>query len=437
LSSRVPESGVSTVVSAVPAPWRGRIVVLVGIVLVGLNLRIAVASVSPILDLVRADVDLTAAEVGLLGTIPVISFALFGSLATPLARRFGLEPTMVAALLLSAVGEVARALTSSAPGFLGWSMIALAGMGMGNVLLPPLVKRYFPDRIGAVTAAYSVALSISTALPPLFALPLARATSWRVAVGVWAVVGLAAAVPWLFVIARSASARAHLRSILRRAPQPGGPGALGGAGGDEVRVVWRSRQAWAMALMFGMNSLGTYVGFAWLPTLLADAGLPSDEGGRWLALFAVLGAPMSLFGPVLAQRMRNPYPLVVAFVACWAIGYTGLWFTPAQGTAVWMVLLGIGPSSFPVLLALIGLRSTSSATAVALSGMVQGTGYVISGLGPIGIGILYEATGGWHAPIGVLLGCLVVLLVAAWFACRPTMIGPPVDIPDGDGVPRR
>ena len=115
-------------------------------------------------------------------------------------------------------------------------MIALAGMGMGNVLLPPLVKRYFPDRIGAVTAAYSVALSVSTAMPPLFALPLAQATSWRVAVGVWAVVGLAAAVPWIVVIARSTAARAHLRSILRRAPRPSGPGRWRGAGGDEVRA---------------------------------------------------------------------------------------------------------------------------------------------------------------------------------------------------------
>jgi CP family cyanate transporter-like MFS transporter len=191
-----------------------------------------------------------------------------------------------------------------------------------------------------------------------------------------------------------------------------------------------------MVVMFAMNSLGTYVGFAWLPTLLADAGLPADEGGRWLAVFAVLGAPMSLFGPVLAQRMRNPYPLVVAFVSCWAIGYAGLWASPAQGTAAWMVLLGIGPSSFPVLLALIGLRSSSPATAVALSGMVQGTGYVIAGLGPIGIGLLYEATGGWHAPIAVLLGCLVVLLVAAWFACRPTMIGPPGET-SGEPAPSR
>ena len=87
-----------------PAPWRGRIVVLAGIVLVGLNLRIAVAAVSPIIEVVRQDFALTDTQVGLLGTVPVASFALFGSLATPVARRLGLEPTMILALLLSMTG---------------------------------------------------------------------------------------------------------------------------------------------------------------------------------------------------------------------------------------------------------------------------------------------------------------------------------------------
>jgi CP family cyanate transporter-like MFS transporter len=189
------------------APWRGRLVVLAGIVLVGLNLRIAVAAVSPIIDVVRQDFTLTDTQVGLLGTVPVASFAVFGSLATPVARRLGLEPTMVLALLLSMSGELLRALAGSAPAFIGWSVIALGGLGMGNVLLPPLVKRYFPDRIGTVTAAYSVAMSVSTAVPPLVALPVAQAAGWRWSVGMWAILGFAAVVPWVVVIAQSVSAR--------------------------------------------------------------------------------------------------------------------------------------------------------------------------------------------------------------------------------------
>ncbi|MFC0705846.1 MFS transporter [Cellulomonas uda] len=411
-----------------PAPWRGRLVVLLGVVLVALNLRIAVAAVSPILDAVREDVDLSPAQVGVLGTVPLLSFAVFGSLASPLGRRLGLEPTVVLALALSTVGEVARALSSSAPAFLAWSVLALAGMGMGNVLLPPLVKRYFPDRIGVVTAAYAVMLSVSTAVPPLVALPFARAAGWRWAVGAWALLGVVAAVPWLVVIVRSVAARAHVRELLRRV----GRGARargtdprvapGGAPGD-ARLVWRSPLAWAMAVTFAVNSLGTYTVFAWLPEMLADLGLGTEAGGRWLALFAILGLPASLVVPVLTARMRSPFPLVAGFVASWAVGYLGLLLAPAHGTVVWMVLLGLGTSSFPVLLALIGLRTATPGLAVVLSGMVQGVGYALAALGPVSIGLVYEATGGWDAPILVLLGLLVVLLVAGWRACRPEVLG--------------
>jgi len=431
---RSPASTSSSVRSL--APWKGRLVVLAGVVLVGLNLRIAVAAVSPILDVVREDVALTATQVGLLGTIPVFSFALFGSLAAPIARRLGLEPTLIGSLVLSAVGEVARAEAGTAAAFLGWSIIALAGMGMGNVLLPPLVKRYFPDRIGPVTAAYTVTLTIGTAVPPLVALPAADLAGWRAAIGVWSLLGLVAAVPWLFVVLRSVTVRAELRELLRRSP----------ARATDVRrptgvagLVWRSRLAWALAVSFGCNSLGTYVAFAWLPQLLADAGLGSDAGGRWLALYSVLGLPASLVAPVLAARLRNPYPMVVLFVACWAAGYVGLFTAPAQATALWMVLLGIGPSTFPVLLVLIGLRSGSPAVASVLSGMVQGVGYTVAGLGPLGIGLLYEATGGWHVPLLALGGVLVVLLVTAWGACRPGIIeahdeGPVGSTPAGEPV---
>lgn len=407
-----------------PAPWRGRLVVLAGIVLVGLNLRIAVAAVSPIVDVVREDFALSATQVGLLGTIPVASFAVFGSLATPVARRLGLEPTMILALLLSMSGELLRALADGAPAFLAWSVIALGGLGMGNVLLPPLVKRYFPDRIGTVTAAYSVSMSVSAAVPPLVALPVAQAAGWRFSVGMWAILGFAAVVPWVVVIAQSVAARSHLRTLLRRAPRTDRPAALERAGAAESRIVWRSRLAWALVLTFFANTTCTYVLFAWLPEILADAGLGADVGGRWLAVFAILGLPASIASPVLTARMRNPYPLVVGFVACWVVGLLGLMLTPAHGTAVWMVLVGIGPGSFPIMLALIGLRSRTPAVAVALSGMVQGLGYGLAVVGPVGIGVLHVATGSWREPFLVLLGLVGLLLVAGWFACRPTMLGP-------------
>lgn len=401
------------------APWRGRRVVLLGVVLVALNLRIAVASVSPILDLVRADVALSATEAGLLGTIPVVSFAAFGSVTPVLARRVGLEPLLIAAMLLSVTGEIVRSGTSTAAGFLGWSVIALAGMGMGNVLLPPVVKRYFPDRIGVVTSVYSVTMSFSTAVPALLAVPVAERLGWRASLSLWAAVGVLAAIPWVVVIVRSAAARSALGGLLRRGPAT--TPALTSRHRQGGRV-WRSPLAWGMAVTFAMNSLDSYAMFAWLPQILIDGGTSPHAAGVWLSVFAILGLPPALVAPIAAARMKNPIPLVVVFVTCWAVSYVGLLVAPGGPVGLWVVLGGLGPGAFPVLLALINLRTRTSAGAASLSGFTQGVGYAIAGTGPLLIGVLYDATGSWTAPLLLLLGTLVVLLAAATVACRPVML---------------
>lgn len=400
-------------------PWRGRRIVLLGVVLVALNLRIAVASVSPILDLVRADVALSPTEAGLLGTIPVLSFAVFGSLTPVLARRIGLEPLLVVAMLLSATGEVVRSGTSTSTGFLAWSVIALAGMGMGNVLLPPVVKRYFPDRIGAVTAVYSVTMSISTALPALTAVPVAERLGWRTSLSMWATVGVLAAVPWLVIVVRSAAARSELSSLLRFAPAT--TPALTSRHRSGGRV-WRSPLAWGMAVTFAMNSLNAYAMLAWLPQILIDGGTSAHAAGLWLSVFAIVGLPAALAAPIAAARMRNPIGLVGFFVACFAASYVGLLVAPGGPVWLWILLGGIGPGAFPVLLALINLRTRTSAGAASLSGFTQGVGYAIAGCGPLLIGVLYDATGGWTVALVFLLGTLVVLLGAATVACRPVML---------------
>jgi CP family cyanate transporter-like MFS transporter len=401
------------------APWRGRRIVLLGVVLVALNLRIAVASVSPILGLVREDVALSATEAGLLGTIPVMSFAVFGSLTPVLARRLGLEPLLVLAMLLSVTGEVVRSATSTATGFLGWTVVALAGMGMGNVLLPPVVKRYFPDRIGVVTSVYSVTLAISSALPALLAVPVAERLGWRTSLSVWSVVGVLAALPWVVVVVRSAAARAELAGVLRRSPTT--TPALSSRHRSGGRV-WRSPLAWGMGVTFGMNSLNVYAMFAWLPQILIDDGMSANAAGVWLSVFAILSLPPALVAPIAAVRMRNPIGLVVFFVACFVVSYVGLLVAPGGPVWLWIVLGGLGPGAFPVLLALMNLRTRTSAGAASLSGFTQGVGYALAGTGPLLIGVLYDATGGWTAALLFLIGTLVVLLVAAVVACRPVML---------------
>ncbi|MFC5999552.1 CynX/NimT family MFS transporter [Quadrisphaera sp. GCM10027208] len=384
----------------------GRVTVALGVVLVALNLRPAVTAVSPLLADVRADLGMSATAAGLLGTVPTVAFAAFGAAAPALARRWGLERTAWAAMLLTTAGLLLRAVAPGTVSFLARSLLALGGMGVGNVVLPPLVKRYFPDRVGAVTGLYAMLLAAGTALPPLLAVPVADLAGWRASVATWSLLSLAAAVPWLVTAHRARRDTAGL---------PAAPHVPAGA-------LLRSPVAWGLAGLLGMTSLNTYAMFAWLPTLLLDAGLTAAEGGTMLALFAAVGMPMSLLVPWLTFRMRNPFWLVLTFLLAYAVGYLGLLLRPADLTWLWVVAAGAGPGAFPMALAMVNLRSRTTQGSAALSGFAQGVGYTVAGAGPFVVGWLRDATGGWGAAFGFLAATLVVQVLAGWVISRPRAV---------------
>ncbi|RYZ70144.1 MAG: MFS transporter, partial [Lysobacteraceae bacterium] len=258
--------------------WSGRGLVLAGIVLSAFNLRTAVTSLTPLLDELGRSFGFGATMTGVFGMMPTAAFALFGALTPGIAHRIGLERTALMAMLLAAAGLLLRPAAGGTAGLLVGSAIALAGMGIGNIVLPPLVKRYFADRVGTVSTLYITVLQLGTILPALFAVPLATAVNWQVSLGSWALFAAVATLPWaaLLVIERrhaSPLAQVHDRAVAAtdEAPELAGP-ATGGR-------TWRSPVAWGMALMFGMTSLITYSMFTWLPKLLVEAGGSAALGG--------------------------------------------------------------------------------------------------------------------------------------------------------------
>ncbi|RZA23077.1 MAG: MFS transporter, partial [Lysobacteraceae bacterium] len=258
--------------------WSGRGLVLAGIVLSAFNLRTAVTSLTPLLDELGRTFGFGATMTGVFGMMPTAAFALFGALTPGIAHRIGLERTALMAMLLAAAGLMLRPAAGDTTGLLLGSAIALAGMGIGNIVLPPLVKRYFADRVGSVSTLYITVLQLGTILPALLAVPLATAVNWQVSLGSWALFAAVATLPWvaLLVIERrhaSPLAQIHDRAVTAtdEAPELAGP-ATGGR-------AWRSPVAWGMALMFGMTSLITYSMFTWLPKLLVEAGGSAALGG--------------------------------------------------------------------------------------------------------------------------------------------------------------
>lgn len=394
-----------------PLPlWRGRVVALAAIILLALNLRTAVAAISPIAEQIGVDVELTSVSLGLIGMLPPVLFATAGFIAPVIARRIGFEATLVIAISVMIVGHLSRSL---ADGFLGLflgSAAALIAMGMGNILMPPVVKRYFPDRIGLVTALYFTLMSISTAVPAVLAVPIADTLGWRLSVGVWSVLAAMALIPWIALLAghrRAMSAAASEDSS--ELPQPGA-----------VSRLWRSPIALALSLAMAVSSLSAYACFAWLPTILGDtAGTTTAGAGALLALFSVAGFPAGIIAPMLVQRLRNPGWIVQGAVVLFVVGYLGLLLAPSVLTWLWVLLVGSGTILFPVTLALINTRTTSTQNSASLSGFVQGIGYTVGATGPLIVGVLHDSTGGWTVPLIALLVTSLSAIVAGIVLARP------------------
>lgn len=391
----------------------GRVLAFAGILLVAANLRTAVAALSPLLGAVRHDVAVSDIDAGVLGMLPPVCFALFGFLAPRLTRRASLELVVVIALAVMIAGHLLRAAAGSFALLAAGSAVTFAGMAVGNVLLPPLVKRYFPDRVGQLTSLYATMLSICTFVPPLVAVPVSDATSWHVSLGMWASIAVVAAVPWLAQLARMprAARPADGADVL-----PEAPAAVG------VRVA-RSPLAWAMAVLFGTSSLNAYALFAWLPQLMTDlAGSTPAVAGAQLSLYGALGIPGAIVVPIVLARTGRTGALVAVAVGCFLAGDLGLLLAPTAAPWVWVGLAGLGPLVFPLCLTLINLRTRTGTGAVALSGFVQGVGYVLGALGPLVVGVLHEADGGWTAPLVFLTATALMPIGAGIVIARTGML---------------
>lgn len=398
-----------------PAPSKrslleGRLLVLAAIIMSALTLRVAVTAFTPLAARIGDDIGYSTAVVGVFGMLPTAMFALGGILTPIFSRRLGLEMTVLVAMLMTGLGSILRSLVPDTWQLLVFSALALSGMGIGNVVIPPLVKRYFSDRLAVLSAVYIVMVQLGTVLPALITVPIADAHGWRISLGMWAALAFAAALPWVGVLRVR---RNHARVDVTEMPSDAV---------ESTGKVWRSPLAWGMAFMFGMTSLITYSLFTWMPTIFGDAGASASFGGSMVGIFALVGLVAALSAPIVVGRIANPFPVVIGCAVFFFIGFAGLLWAPMSAPLVWVIALGLGPSTFPMALTLINLRTRTGAGSAALSGFTQGVGYAVACTGPLLFGALHTMTGGWLAPFGFLVVAVFVLLTGAWLACKPQML---------------
>lgn len=373
------------------------------ILLTALNLRTAIGTVPPLLDDLRVAVPLSSVAAGVLTTLPVICMALGSPVAPRLARRMGVEGALCLMALTVAAGILLRLEPSTAALFAG-TIVAGLGIAVGNVLVPALIKRDFPERTGTMTGAYTMAISASGAIGAGLVVPLEDAIGggWRAGLAVWALPVLVAAAAWIPWAARGAADARTARALAQPSP-----------------ALWRNRLAWQISVFMGLQSLLFYSVLSWLPALLRAQGVSREAAGALLSIGLFAGIPSGLLLPLVAARMRDQRPAVVATCALAASGLLGLLLAPDALPALWATLMGMSAGALLALSFLFfSLRSPDQAHAAEIAAMAQTVGYLLAAAGPLLFGVLHAVSGGWTLPVAFLLAVVVPLLAAGLGAGR-------------------
>ncbi|MGI8881921.1 MAG: MFS transporter [Jatrophihabitans sp.] len=388
-----------------PQPQLRRGLLVVAIVLTGFSMRTAVTSIGSVLERLQDGLGATGAGAGLITTLPVLCFAAVGSFAPRLNRRFGPNRVLVVAMVAATAGLATRALAGSLWLFALLSILALTGGAISNVSMPSLVKSYFPDRLGAMTAVYTTALAIGATAAAGLTVPISDlssgADSWRLGIGSWALFTAVAVLPWLPMVRRRDASSGPVRAI-------------------PVRALIGSRTAWALTIFFAFQSFQAYIAFGWFARFFEDHGVSDGGAGGLVAYYSALSIPISMVVPALAVRGQRR--IILSLGACYAVGYAGLIIAPVGGAWLWLILIGIGSGAFPVALTMIGLHTRHIEVTAAVSAFVQSVGYVLAGSGPLLVGALIGATHSWTGPFIALYVALAVSTGAGVIAARDTTV---------------
>lgn len=376
--------------------WRAGVFFAITVLLVALLLRAPISSVPPALAVISADLGLSPTVASLATGLPLICFGVFAFLSPSLAARVGQEVALWLAVVLIVAGVALRSVPTAATFFGGVTLVGL-GIAIGNVIIPAIIRARFPLKIALMMGFYSLFLQVSAGLGAASTEPLLQlGWDWSQALGAWLVPAVVIGLLW------TVSTVTVMRHGAARHGRPSGLG--------HVSRRWLT---WAIALFMGLQSLGFYALLTWIPTIFVDAGFSTGLAAAMLTAFSLLGIPGSFLGPRIASAQRGWLAICVLY-ACNSLGVVGLALGGAwaiAGTLVCGLCQGV---LLAVALTFIA-HQRNPADVPAVSALAQGVGYALAALGPLVLGALYSATGGWGLPMGVMVvGYVGAAVTAIW-----------------------
>ena len=374
---------------------RLRLALAVGLVVfLASNLRTAVTSFSPIVFFIREDLGLSSLTESVIAATPPVMFAVGALIGTRPARRLGLEMTSLIVGVSIVAGHLMRGLAASGEWLIAGSLIALAGMGVGNLILPSIIRRYFPNRIGLLTTVYITFISFGTFIPPLIAVPVAESLGWRFSIAQWAILAALILIPSASLLRENKKIELNVK-----------PAKL---------PLFKSPTAIAVMTIFLVSSITAYLSFGWLPTIAFEhAGVDIGEAALLLTIFALMGLPSGLIAPLLAERYPNSQWVIVAAAGISGlIGSLGFIFIP-ELVFLFVIFLGFAQLTFPLSLALFNLRSKQPDTVLQVSSFAQFLGYSAASLTTLGVGFIRDFFGGWEIVLAIIGASNLFVITAA------------------------
>ncbi|WP_417810264.1 CynX/NimT family MFS transporter [Thalassospira alkalitolerans] len=378
---------------------------LLALLLLAANMRGSIVAMGPLAEIIGHDLVLSGTQLGLLTTIPVLSFGVLSVFAPRLGQRFGLEATLLTMLLFIAIGQGLRATGSYGIMIVG-TIILGSAIAVLNVLTPSLVRRSFPTHVALITALYTFTMSTGATVAAFVAIPIRNAADgdWRYSLGIWAVFAAIAFVFWLPML-----------RYRHKGPVP-------------VAVtpvsLWKNAEAWWLALFFGCQSLMFYTGTAWVAKVFIDRGIAEAEAATLLTIFNVFGIPAAFAAPLIYSKIANKKLAMIILHIPLMVGIPGFVFATTELPYLWVFCMGLGQGAMiSIALTLVGIRGADPQTSARLSGMCQSVGYLLAALGPVTFGALYDALGNWHVALALLFGIVCIQLIAALRAGSAEKIG--------------
>jgi CP family cyanate transporter-like MFS transporter len=374
------------------AVWLGAIIVI------GINLRPLLTSISPLMTTIRDATGLSFYGASLLTSLPVVAMGIGAFGAQALARSIGETRGVALGLLAVALACATRWVAASGGTLLLTAALAGVGVAAIQALLPAVMKQRFHTRVPLAMGVFSASImgggGLGARLSPWVS---AAMGSWHAGLAVWAMPALVALACWLGLNRTPSSGAAVPVSVTAQSIS-----------------LWRKRRAWTLGLFFGIVNGGYTSLVAWLPAFYQQRGASVEDSGSLLAWMTVFQAASALLLPLAAAPFRDRRPWLAIGLSAQLVGLLGLIFWPDVAPLVWVGIAGAGlGGTFSLTLVTAMDHSADHAITGKLVAFTQGVGFIVAAIAPVIAGVVRGWSGGFGAAWIMLAGSVLAMIMVS------------------------